>query len=44
MNNLIKNTGELANDSKKLKEEEPELAKKFTKTTDVNATIRIEGI
>ncbi len=29
-------------DSKKLKEEEPELAKKFTKTTNVAATIRIE--
>ena len=31
-------------DSKKLKEEEPELAKKFSKTTDVAATIRLEGI
>ena len=31
-------------DSKKLKEEEPELAKKFTKTTEVGATIRLEGI
>ena len=31
-------------DSKKLKEEEPELAKKYTKTTAVDATIRIEGI
>lgn len=31
-------------DSKKLKEEEPEIAKKFTKTTDVNATIRLGGI
>lgn len=29
-------------DSKRLKEEEPELFKKFTKTTDVNATIRLE--
>ena len=29
-------------DSKKLKEEEPELAKKFTKTTPVKATIRID--
>ena len=29
-------------DSKKLKEEEPELAKKFTKTSNVNATVRIE--
>lgn len=31
-------------DSKKLKEEEPELAKKFSKTSDVSATVRIEGI
>lgn len=31
-------------DSKKLKEEEPELAKKFTKTTNVNATIRLEEV
>lgn len=31
-------------DSKKLKEEEPEIAKKFTKTTEVNATIRLGGI
>ncbi|MBR2493887.1 MAG: hypothetical protein IKB64_10600 [Paludibacteraceae bacterium] len=31
-------------DSKKLKEEEPELAKKFTKTSNVNASVRIEGI
>jgi len=31
-------------DSKKLKEEEPELAKKYTKTTNVAATIRLEGI
>lgn len=31
-------------DSKKLKEEEPEIAKKFTKTTDVSATIRIDKI
>lgn len=29
-------------DSKKLKEEEPEIAKKFTKTTPVNASVRIE--
>lgn len=31
-------------DSKKLKEEEPEIAKKFTKTTDVKASVRLEGI
>lgn len=31
-------------DSKKLKEEEPELAKKFTKTTNVSATVRVDGI
>lgn len=31
-------------DSKKLKEEEPELAKKFTKTTNVSASIRLEDI
>lgn len=31
-------------DSKKLKEEEPEIAKKFTKTTNVSATIRTEEI
>lgn len=31
-------------DSKKLKEEEPELAKKFTKTTEVKGTVRIEKI
>lgn len=31
-------------DSKKLKEEEPELAKKFTKTTAVSASVRIDGI
>lgn len=31
-------------DSKKLKEEEPEIAKKFTKTIDVNATLRLGGI
>lgn len=31
-------------DSKKLKEEEPELAKKFTKTTNVAATVKIEEI
>ena len=30
-------------DTKKLKEEEPALAKKFSKTTPVNATIRVEG-
>ena len=29
-------------DSKKLKEEEPELAKKFTKTSNVKATVRLE--
>lgn len=31
-------------DSKKLKEEEPELAKKFTKTSKVSASIRLEEI
>ena len=31
-------------DSKKLKEEEPEIAKKFTKTTKVSATVRIDEI
>lgn len=31
-------------DSKKLKEEEPEIAKKFTKITDVGATVRIEEL
>lgn len=31
-------------DSKKLKEEEPEIAKKFTKTSQVAATVRIESI
>ena len=31
-------------DSKKLKEEEPELAKKFTKTSNVRATVRIEEV
>lgn len=31
-------------DNKKLKEEEPELAKKYTKTTSVAATIRVEGV
>ena len=31
-------------DSKKLKEEEPELAKKYTKYTNVDATVRIEGL
>ena len=31
-------------DSKRLKEEEPELAKKFTKTSNVSATIRLEEI
>ena len=30
-------------DSKLLKEEEPEIAKKFTKTTEVGATIKILG-
>ena len=34
----------LSIDSKKLKEEEPELAKKFTKTSSVNATVRLEDI
>lgn len=29
-------------DSKRLKEEEPEIAKKFTKTSQVGATVRIE--
>jgi predicted phage-related endonuclease len=31
-------------DTKKLKEEEPELAKKFTRVSDVSATVRIDGI
>lgn len=31
-------------DSKKLKEEEPEIAKRFTKTTNVSATIRLEEV
>lgn len=31
-------------DTKRLKEEEPELAKKYTKTTSVSATVRIEHI
>lgn len=31
-------------DSKKLKEEEPEIAKKYTKTTSVGATIRLEEV
>lgn len=31
-------------DSKKLKEEEPEIAKKFSKITSVNATIRLGGL
>ena len=31
-------------DNKKLKEEEPELAKKFTKVTNVSASIRLEEI
>lgn len=31
-------------DSKKLKEEEPELAKKYTKSTNVKATVRLEKI
>lgn len=31
-------------DSKKLKEEEPEIAKKFTKNTPVSATIKLTGV
>lgn len=31
-------------DSKKLKEEEPDLVKKFTKISKVSASVRIEGI
>ena len=31
-------------DSKKLKEEEPAIAEKYTKTTNVKATIRLEEI
>lgn len=31
-------------DSKKLKEEEPELAKKFTKTSNVSASVRLEEV
>ena len=31
-------------DSKRLKEEEPELAKKFTKTSNVRATVRLEEV
>lgn len=31
-------------DSKKLKEEEPELAKKFTKMSKVSASVRVDGI
>lgn len=31
-------------DSKKLKEEEPEIAKQFTKTTNVKASVRIEEV
>jgi len=31
-------------DSKKLKEEEPELAKKYTRITNVSATLRVEEI
>lgn len=31
-------------DSKKLKEEEPELAKKFTKISNVSATVRLEEV
>ena len=31
-------------DTKKLKEEEPELVKKFTKTTNVKASVRIDGV
>ena len=30
-------------DTKKLKEEEPDIAKKFTKTSTVKATIRLES-
>lgn len=31
-------------DSKKLKEEEPEIAKKFTKTSNVSASVRLEEV
>lgn len=31
-------------DSKKLKEEEPELAKKFTKISKISASVRVDGI
>lgn len=31
-------------DSKKLKEEEPAIAEKFTKTTNVTASVRIEEL
>ena len=31
-------------DTKKLKEEEPEIAKKFMKTSEVKASVRIDGI
>ena len=31
-------------DTKKLKEEEPEIAKKFTKVSEVKASVRIDGI
>ena len=31
-------------DTKKLKEEEPDIAKKYTKSTNVNATVRLEGV
>ena len=31
-------------DSKKLKEEEPELSKKYSKTTNIGATIRLEEV
>ena len=31
-------------DSKKLKEEEPEIAKKYSKTTNVSATFRLEEV
>lgn len=31
-------------DSKKLKEEEPEIAKKYVKTSNINATVRLEEI
>lgn len=31
-------------DTKKLKEEEPEIAKKYTKTTNVKATLKLEDL